>query len=75
MTKTLTDCTSCISLDKFGVPERLDVFNTIDWLRENVPVRTVLETGEMLFYYNGIYIPGGEQYISKILASTFKNLS
>lgn len=74
MTTTLTECTSCILLDKHDVPERLDVFKTIEWLKENVPVRTILETGEMLFYHNGIYISGGEQYISRILASTFSNV-
>jgi len=74
MTITLTDCAPCILRDKQGMPERLDVFKTVDWLQENMPVRTILETGEMLFYYNGIYISGGEQYISKILASTFNNI-
>ena len=73
MTITLTPITGCILFDKNDVPERLDVFKTVDWLQENIPIRTILETGEMLFYHNGIYVPGGEQYISRILASTFKN--
>ena len=77
MTKTLTftNCTSCILLDKHDMPERLDVFKTIEWLKENVPVRTILETGEMLFYYNGIYISGGEQYISRILTEHFGGIN
>jgi hypothetical protein len=58
--------------DKNDVPERLDVFKT--WIGcRNIPIRTILETGEMLFIIMAFNVPGGEQYISRILASTFKN--
>lgn len=75
MTITLTDCTPCIIKDKHGIPERLDIWRTITWIKENVPVRTILETGEILFYRNGIYVPGGEQYISKILVNAFGGIN
>ena len=75
MTITLTDYTPCIIKDKHGIPERLDIWRTITWIRENVPVRTILETGEILFYRNGIYVPGGEQYISRILVNAFGGIN
>ena len=59
---------------KEAFPDRLDIFKTVNWLQENIPVRTILETGEILFYHNGIYEPGGEQYISRILATTFSSI-
>ena len=68
-------CGSCVLLDKHDVPERLNVFETVKWLKENVPIRTISETGEMLFYDNGTYKFGGEQEISKMLAGTFAGIN
>jgi P4 family phage/plasmid primase-like protien len=75
MPLTLTECTSCIVLDKKGnYAERLDIAKTVAWIQENVPIRTILETKKMLFYRNGIYIPGGEEFVSRILATTFGSI-
>jgi putative DNA primase/helicase len=74
MALEVTDWKKCIILLK-DKPERLDVAKTVAWIKESVPIRTVLETREMLFYHEGIYIPGGEQYVSRILATAFGGIN
>jgi putative DNA primase/helicase len=71
----LTNPVGCIIMDSKGLPERLDIAKTVAWLKENVPIRTVLETKEMLFYHNGIYMSGGEQYASRLLATSFSGIN
>lgn len=74
MVLQLTSPERCIKMVK-GSPDRLDVNETVAWIKENVPVRTVLETGEILTYRQGIYIAHGEQYVSRILAETFGGIN
>src|SRR5512138_3493164 len=44
-------------------------YKLAEWILKTVPVATVLETGEILTYHNGMYIPNGKQYIHKILVA------
>lgn len=70
---TPTTADNCILRGRTGLPQKLLVPDTVKFVLEHYPVRTMVNTGEMLCYYGGVYQKNGDKYLKRTLVAEFGN--
>lgn len=70
-----SEISSCIATDKKENPVRVNVSGCIDNLILYLNIKTIVETGEMLYYRNGVYLPYAEELVGELLTSSFHGIT
>jgi putative DNA primase/helicase len=70
-----SDISNCLVYDQKGNPERVDIPKCIEKLITYLNIKTILETGEMLFYRGGVYQPYAQEYTGRLLTYAFHGIT
>jgi hypothetical protein len=69
MSTSIEDC--IIRLPNVGIPLKLHIPNTAKFVLEYCPVRTLVNTGEIYYYYEGVYRKNGDKFLRRELVREF----
>jgi putative DNA primase/helicase len=61
--------------DEEEAPKDLNIVEIIKWLQSQFHFASFIDTDEIYYYYNGIYLKNGDKMINKILEEAFGELT